>query len=63
MDKSLIKPMEYYASIKELVNKGAEKYGDAAAYRFKRKKEIVSKSFIDFKNDTMAYCRFGRKQL
>ena len=58
MDKSLIKPMERFQNLKELVNAAAENYGTKDAYRFKRKKEILSKSFIDLKNDSQAFSNF-----
>lgn len=58
MDKSLIKPMKRYSNLKELVNSAAELYGKQDAYRFKSKKEIVSKSFLDLKADSQAFSNF-----
>lgn len=58
MDKSLIKPMKRYANLKELVNTAAELYGTLDAYKFKRKKEIVSKTFNDLKADAQAFSNF-----
>ena len=58
MDKSLIKPMKRYANLKELVNAAADLYGTLDAYRFKRNKEIVSKTFVDLKADTQAFSNF-----
>ena len=58
MDKSLIKPMKRYPNLKELVNAAAENYGTMDAYKFKRNKEIVSKSFVDLKADSQAFSNF-----
>ncbi len=62
MDKSLIKPMKGYDDLKQLVNSAAELYGNRDAYRFKRKKEIASKSFIDLKKDTNAFSNFLKSE-
>lgn len=62
MDKSLIKPMKRYNDLKELVNSAAELYGEQDAYRFKRKKEIVSKSFLDLKADSQAFSNFLKEK-
>ena len=37
--------------LKQLVNEAAELYGNKELFVYRRNKEIVSKSFIDFKND------------
>ncbi|MGN0470660.1 MAG: AMP-binding protein [Acutalibacteraceae bacterium] len=58
MDKKLIKPMKRYPNLKELVNSAAENYGTMDAYKFKRNKEIVSKSFVDLKADSQAFSNF-----
>lgn len=58
MDKSLMKPMKRYANLKELVNIAAEKYGTKDAYKFKRNKEIVSKTFVELKADSQAFSNF-----
>lgn len=58
IDKSLIKTMKRYDNLKELVNSAAELYGEQDAYRFKCKKDIVSKSFLDLKADSQAFSNF-----
>lgn len=58
IDKSVIKSMKRYNDLKELVNSAAELYGEQDAYRFKCKKEIVSKSYINLKADTQAFSNF-----
>lgn len=58
MDKSLIKPMKMYNNLKELINIAAESYGTQDAYRFKRKKEIISKTYIQTRDDSMAFSNF-----
>lgn len=58
MDKSLIKPMKRYQNPKELVNSAAENYGTMDAYKFKRNKEIVSKTFVELKADSQAFSNF-----
>ena len=62
MSNSKIKPTKRYADLKELLNDAAEMYGTRDAYRYKVKKEIVSKTYNDLKADTMAFSRMLRSK-
>lgn len=44
-------------TLRDLVNHAALVYGDKDAYRYKVRKEIVSKTFLDLKRDTEAFGR------
>lgn len=55
MDRIEIKPMKRYANLKELIVDTASLYGERDAYRFKVKKEIVSKTYNDLLADSMAF--------
>lgn len=47
-----VRPMPSIENIKAIIDRAANEFGENDAYKFKRKNEIVSKSFIDVKNDT-----------
>lgn len=57
MDTSMIRPTKRYENLKELVADAARKYGDCDAYRYKKNKEIVSKTYNDLLADTQAFSR------
>lgn len=61
MENFKVQPTKRYADLKELVNDVANLYGTQDAYRFKKKKEIVSKSYNDLKSDSMAFSRVLEK--
>ena len=61
MDNLKVKPTKRYADLKELLNDAAAMYGSQDAYRYKVKKEIVSKTFNDLKSDSMAFSRMLEK--
>lgn len=61
MSNSKIKPTKRYADLKELLNDVASMYGTQDAYRYKEKKEIVSKTYNDLKADSMAFSRMLEK--
>ena len=55
MSNVKVKPTKRYDNLKELLNDVVKMYDTQDAYRFKQKKEIVSKTYIDLKNDSMAF--------
>lgn len=61
MANSEIKPTKRYADLKELLNDAAAMYSTQDAYRFKIKKEIISKTYSNLKDDTMAFSRVLEK--
>ena len=44
-------------TLKDIVNASASRYGQATAYRYKVKKDLVDKSFLQLKQDSMAFSR------
>lgn len=55
-ERTIIKGLGYHEEhdikdLRDLVNISAEKYGNKVAFKYKKNKEIVTKSYIDFKND------------
>lgn len=61
MENFKVQPTKRYADLKELINDVANLYGTQDAYRFKKKKEIVSKSYNNLKSDSMAFSRVLEK--
>ena len=61
MENSKVKPSKRYADLKELLNDVASLYGTQDAYRYKVKKEIVSKTYNDLKSDSMSFSRVLEK--
>lgn len=61
MDNIRVKPTKRYADLKELLNDTAQLYGTRDAYRTKNKKEIISKTYLDLKADSMAFSRVLEK--
>lgn len=61
MENSKVKPSKRYANLKELINDTVSMYGTQDAYRYKVKKEIVSKTYNDLKADSMAFSRVLEK--
>lgn len=55
MDTVRIKPTKRYANLKELLTDVAKLYGERDAFRYKSKKEIVSKTYNDLLSDSMAF--------
>lgn len=47
--------MEKVKSIKEIVDYAARTFGDKDAFKYKQRKDIISKSFNDIKNDSEAF--------
>lgn len=47
--------MEKVKSIKEIVDYAAKTFGDKDAFKYKQRKDIISKSFNDIKNDSEAF--------
>lgn len=44
-------------TLKDIVDTSASRYKEATAYRYKVKKEVIDKSFLQVKNDSMAISR------
>lgn len=44
-------------TLRDVIRHGAEAYGDGTAFRYKVKKEIVDKSYLDVNRDSMAVSR------
>ena len=57
MEHFTVKTTKRYANLKELINDTASLYSTQDAYRYKVKKEIISKTYNDLKADTMAFSR------
>lgn len=57
MDTSMIKPTKRYENLKELVRDAAAMYGECDAYRYKQKKEIVSKTYNDVLSDSETFSK------
>ena len=57
MGNFTVKTTKRYANLKELINDTASLYSTQDAYRYKVKKEIISKTYNDLKADTMAFSR------
>lgn len=55
MNKPIIQPTKRYSDLKELVNDAAALYGERDAYRYMAGKKLVSKSFINIRDDSMAF--------
>ncbi len=47
-------------SVRDLLNAGAEKYGNAAFIKYIENGEIKEKSFVQIKNDSQCVCRMIR---
>lgn len=50
-----IKPTKRYDTIKEMLEVTSKMYGGQDAFRYKSKKEIVSKTYNDIRNDSMTF--------
>lgn len=50
-----IKPTKRYDTIKEILEDTSKMYGSQDAFRYKSKKEIVSKTYNDIRNDSMTF--------
>lgn len=50
-----IKPTKRYDTIKEMLEDTSKMYGSQDAFRYKSKKEIVSKTYNDIRNDSMTF--------
>ena len=57
MNTSIVRPSKRYSDLKELINDSVKLYGTQDAYRTKNKKKIVSKTYADLKDDSMAFSR------
>lgn len=55
MSEILIKPTKRYRDLSELVKDAAALYGDKAAFSYKVKKDVVSKSYNEVLADSMAF--------
>ena len=55
MNKVTVKPTKRYPNLKELLKDVAFMYGERDAYRYKNKKEIISKTYNDLLNDSMTF--------
>ena len=55
MNNSALKPTKRYSDLKAMLNDAAKMFGERDAYRWKSGKNIVSKTYTEFKNDTMAF--------
>ena len=44
-------------TMKDIIDYGAETYGSQAAFRYKVRKEIVEKTYLDVKRDSEAFGR------
>lgn len=47
-----VRPMPPVKNIKALIDRAADNFGIGDAYRYRRKKEVISKTFLDVKEDT-----------
>ncbi len=56
-----VRPMPFIENIKAIIDRSASEFGESSAYQYKRKREIVSKSFIDVKNDTERFANIVKK--
>lgn len=61
MEISKVKPTKRYSDLKELLNDVANLYGSQDAYRYKVKKQIVSKTYEELKADSMSFSRMLEK--
>ena len=50
----------YIPSVREVLDNSAEKYGDSAFLKYVENGQIIEKSFIKVREDTLAFCRFLR---
>ena len=50
----------YIPSVREILDNSAEKYGDSAFLKYVENGQIIEKSFIKVREDTLAFCRFLR---
>lgn len=55
MENVKVKRSKRYETIKEMLNDTAKMYGSQDAFRYKNKKEIVSKTYNDIRNDSMTF--------
>lgn len=55
MGECRVKPTKRYRDLSELVKDTAVLYGDQDAFRWKKKKEIISRTYNDVLNDSMAF--------
>lgn len=55
MKSSFLKPTKRYADLKELIIDTAKLYGERDAYRYKKGKEIISKTYNDLRADSMSF--------
>lgn len=55
MENVKVKPSKRYETIKEMLTDTAKMYGSQDAFRYKSKKEIVSKTYTDIRNDSMTF--------
>lgn len=49
-----------FPSVRQLLDLGAEKYGESVFLKFVKNGEIVEKSFVDVRNDSLTFCRMIR---
>ncbi len=56
-----VRPMPPIEDIKALIDRAAADFGDNSAYQYRHKKEIITKSFIDVKNDTEKFSNIVKK--
>ena len=55
MNNSILKPTKRYPDLKAMLNDAANMFGERDAFRWKVKKNIISKTYTEFRNDTMAF--------
>ena len=48
-------------TLKDIINYGATTYGEQAAYRYKVRKEIAEKTYLEVQHDSMAVSRMVEK--
>lgn len=56
-----VRPMPSIENIKAIIDRAADEFGKNNAYKYKRKKEIVEKSFLDVKTDTEKFSNVLKK--
>lgn len=52
----------YVPDVRELLDDGAEKFGNKTFIRYLEDGEIIDKSYIDVRRDALAVCRYLRKE-
>lgn len=61
MKSNFLKPTKRYANLKELLTDTVSLYGERDAYRFKKGKEIISKTYNNLLEDSMAFSNVLKK--